>query len=47
MARIAVARALLGEDAPPIGQRRLTKAEQFKARRAEYLRKRKSRRDDL
>jgi hypothetical protein len=41
-ARISVYVAIHGDTAPPIGQRRLTKAEQFKARRAEYLRKRKS-----
>ena len=41
IARISAAKALLGEDPPPIGRRRLTRAEQFKTRRAEYLRKRK------
>jgi hypothetical protein len=42
MARIAIARALLGDNPPPIGRRRLTKAEQFKIKRAEYLKRKKN-----
>jgi hypothetical protein len=38
-ARISFYRAVYGDDVPPIGKRRMTKAEQFKAKRAALKRK--------